>query len=367
MSASEFEALQKLLDRAVLDGERWREAGDRLADYLGGAGTIFLPEEIEDQGPWLVHSASLSELVTALFDGEWHLRSYRRHAIPIIKQRGYATDLDIADDETMRREPFYQELLVPRGFGYFVGLNIQVGHQAWIASVERELGAPVPDRQLFDRVRRILPSLTASARASFALGRKRLESWGDLLADQGRGLFLVDFRGRVIDRNAASELFLGDGLALNDRRICLPDPHADQAFRQLLASACAVVPDGHLPSPVFWRDGNCTQLVADVVRLKPNLRFFYSQEAAIVVIRAIGSSRLELPDLLRRRARLTEAEIRLAVALFEGHSLAEYAAAVGNTIGTVRQQLKAIFKKTKTSRQGELLTWMRKLQASGGA
>lgn len=366
VSASEFEALQKLLDRAVLDGERWREAGDRLAEYLGGVGTTFVPEEIEDQGPWLVHSASLSELIAATFEGEWHRRSYRRNAIPIIKQRGYATDLDIADDETMRREPFYQELLVPRGFGYFVGLNIQVGHQAWIASVERELGAPVPDRRLFDRVRRILPSLTASARASFALGRKRLESWGDLLAEQGRGLFLVDFLGRVIDRNAASELFLGSGLTLKDRRIVLPDRQADAAFQQLLASACAIVPAGDLPSPVFWRDEDRTQFVADLVRLKPNLRFFYSQEAAIVVVRAVGS-RLELPDLLKRRARLTDAEIRLAVALFEGHSLAEYAAAVGNTIGTVRQQLKAIFKKTKTSRQGELLTWMRKLQASGGA
>jgi DNA-binding CsgD family transcriptional regulator len=251
--------------------------------------------------------------------------------------------------------------------GYFVGLNIEVGHQAWIASVERELGAPVPDRRLFDRAQRILPALNASARASFALGRKRLESWGDLLAEQGRGLFLVDFLGRVIDRNAASEPFVGGGLALKDRRISLPDPQADIAFQQLLSSACAVVPNGNLPSPVFWRDEDRTQLVADVVRLKPNLRFFYSQEAAIVVVRAVGSSRLELPELLRRSARLTDAEVRLAVALFEGHSLAEYAAAVGNTIGTVRQQLKAIFKKTRTGRQGELLTWMRKLQASGGA
>lgn len=363
MSTSEFEALQKLLDRAVLDGERWREVGDRLADYLGAVGTTFVPEKVEDQGPWLIHSASLSELIAAVFQGKWHLRSYRRHAIPIIKQRGYATDLDIADEETMRREPFYQELLVPRGFGYFIGLNIPIGDQSWFASVERELGAPLPDRQLFDRVRRILPSLTASARASFALGRKRLESWGDLLAEQERGLFLVDFLGRVIDRNAASELFLEGGLALKDRLIRLPDPQADAAFQRLLASACAIVPDGDLPSPVFWCDGHRTQFVADVVRLRPSLRFFYGQEAAIVLVRAVGS-RLELPDQLKHRARLTAAEIRLAIALFEGHSIAEYAVAVGNTVGTVRQQLKTIFKKTNTSRQGELLTWMRKLQSS---
>lgn len=365
VSSRELESLQKLLDRAVLDGERWREAGDRLADYLGGMGTIFAPEDVDDQGLWLVHSQSLSGLLSAVFEGGWHRRNFRRRAIPIIRQRGYATDLDIADADTMQHEPFYRELLAPHGLGFFIGLNIDLGHQAWIASVERESGAPVPDRQLFDRVEQVLPALSASARASFALGRKRLECWGDLLAERGRGVFLVDFQGRVIDRNEASEPFVKGAMVLKNRRIGLSDPQADGAFQQLLERACAVGAHGDLPPPVFWRGAANAQLVADVVRLKPSLRFFHSQEAALVVVRAVGGTPSDLPELLRRSARLTEAEVRLAIALFEGYSLAEYAASVGNSVGTVRQQLKAIFKKTHTSRQGELLTWMRKLQAAG--
>lgn len=367
MSASELEALQKLLDRAVIDGELWREVGDRLADYLGGVGTVFVPEDLEDQGPWLVHSGSLSALIESVFSGGWHRKNFRRHAIPIMKQRGYATDLDIADTETMRHEPFYRDLLGPHGFGYCVGLHLPLGQQDWIACVERELGAPAPDRRLFDRVQRILPSLRDAARASFLLGRKRLESWSDFLSEQGRALFLVDFQGRVVDRNEASERFLGGGIDLKNRRLVLTDPQAEAAFQQLLASACTIAGGGELPAPVFWRGGDRTPLVADVVRLKPSLRFFHSQEAAIVVLRAVGANRPELSELLKRSARLTDAELRLAVALFEGQSLAEYAASVGNSVGTVRQQLKSIFKKTQTGRQGELLTWMRKLQASGGS
>lgn len=367
MSTGEFRRLQKLLDRAVLDGERWREAGDRLADYLGGVGTVFVPEDLESQGPWLAHSESLSGLVSTVFRDGWHLRNFRRKSIPIIKQRGFATDLDIADAETMRREPFYNELIAPQKLGFFIGLNIQVGRQSWIAAVERAADAAVPDQALFDRAGRVLPALAAAARASFALGRKRMESWKDILAEQDRGLFLVDFQGRVIDRNAASEALLKVGLRLRSRQIQLTDPYADTAFQRLLGSACAVVPEGDLPSPVFWRGEDDVLLVADIVRLKPNLRSFHSLEAALVVVRPVGRAKVDLAELLKRKANLTEAEIRLAVALFEGHSLADYASNVGNTIGTVRQQLKSIFRKTQTGRQAELLTWMRKLQAAEGS
>lgn len=108
-------------------------------------------------------------------------------------------------------------------------------------------------------------------------------------------------------------------------------------------------------------------LVADIVRLKPNLRAFHSLEAALVVIRSVGRSKLDLADLLKRKAGLTDAETRLAVALFEGHSLTVYASSVGNTVGTARQQLKSIFRKTQTGRQAELLTWMRRLQSFDGS
>lgn len=230
MSASELRKLQRLLDRAVLDAQCWREAGDRLADYLGGVGTVFVPEDLENQGPWLAHSDSLAGLVSTVFRDGWHQRNFRRKSIPLIKQRGYATDLDIADADTFRREPFYNELIASQKLGYFIGLNMQVGRQSWVAAIERAAGAVVPDEPLFDRARRVLPALAASARASYALGQKRLESWKDILAEQDRGLFLVDFLGRVLDRNAASEAFLDAGLRLKSRHLQLADPQADAAF-----------------------------------------------------------------------------------------------------------------------------------------
>jgi DNA-binding CsgD family transcriptional regulator len=365
----ELQDLRELLERAALDGELWRTVCDRLADFLGGVGTVFVPEDLAVQGPWLVASASLAELIAAGFRDEWHLRNYRRRAIPIIKRRGYATDLDIADAATMRRDPFYAELLAPRKIGNFVGLNVAVGDQTWIASVQRASDAPPPDEALIARAKQALPALAAAARSSLMLGRKRFENWKDVIDEESRGVFLVDHLGRLIDRNAAAEIFLKTAMRFRNRTLHLSDPRQDVAFQHMLAAACSAraSEQEHLPPPVLWTDEEGALFVADCMRLKPNLRAFHRLEAAMIIVRAVGKAASTPGDLLKRHANLTDAEIRLALALFDGQSLSDHAAGVGTTVGTVRQQLKAVFRKTQTRRQAELVTWMRRLLSRDGA
>jgi DNA-binding CsgD family transcriptional regulator len=359
----DFDRLGKLLDRAVLDSELWPEVCDRLASHLGGVGAAFVPEDVGQSGPWIVASPALSGVIAQVFREGWHLRNFRRRSIPIIKQRGYATDLDIADSATLKREPFYAELLAPWRLGYFVGLNVKVGRQTWIAAVDREAGAAEPDEMLFRRVRRVLPALSASVRASFVLGQKRFGVWNDFLAEQSRGVFVLDCLGRVIDQNEVAETFLKRGLRLRNGVLQLKDAPRDGAFQRLIGAACAIFPPASLPPPVFWRDDDLQLLLGETVRVKPSSSF-HTHGAALLVVRSVHEERAPISELLKRTASLTEAECRLAAALFEGHSLAEYASDAGNTVGTVRQQLKSIFRKTQTKRQAELVAWMRKTQLS---
>jgi DNA-binding CsgD family transcriptional regulator len=360
----ELHRLNKLLDQAVLDGELWRDVCDSLATYLGGIGAAFVPEDIGLTGPWIVRSASLDEVIAAVFRDGWHMRNFRRRSIPIIKQRGYATDLDIADAATMRREPFYTDLIAPHRLGYFIGLNVEVGGRTWIAAVDREARAAEPDEALFRRARQVLPSLSASARASFALGQQRFGTWEHFIAEKSRGIFVVDYLGRVVDHNETAEAFLKRGLRLRNRHLNLVDDVRDAAFQHLLAAVCTIYPPDGLPLPVLWRDADQKLLVAEAVRLNAGSGLFHFLGAALIVVRTVREDGVPISELLRRKANLTEAESRLAAALFEGGSLAEYASNVGNTVGTVRQQLKSIFRKTQTGRQAELVTWMRKLRSS---
>ena len=61
------------------------------------------------------------------------------------------------------------------------------------------------------------------------------------------------------------------------------------------------------------------------------------------------------PELLQTFYDLTPAEAELVVLLAEGVSLEEAAKRRGVTINTVRSQLKNVFAKTDTNRQGELI------------
>lgn len=60
-------------------------------------------------------------------------------------------------------------------------------------------------------------------------------------------------------------------------------------------------------------------------------------------------------DLLRQRYRLSAAETALAIALTEGQSLRDIAAAKRISVNTLRVQLQAIFAKTSCHRQSELV------------
>ena len=59
--------------------------------------------------------------------------------------------------------------------------------------------------------------------------------------------------------------------------------------------------------------------------------------------------------MLETLYQLTHAEAELVRLIAEGNSLEEVAAQRGVTMNTVRSQLKQVFSKTDTSRQGELV------------
>ncbi|MGE0484399.1 MAG: helix-turn-helix transcriptional regulator [Gammaproteobacteria bacterium] len=74
-----------------------------------------------------------------------------------------------------------------------------------------------------------------------------------------------------------------------------------------------------------------------------------------LLLRQLGIRTSWSPALLQDTFGLTTAELRLARALVEGLPLAGYAASQQRSINTVRSQLRNLFRKTGTHRQGELI------------
>jgi DNA-binding CsgD family transcriptional regulator len=177
----------------------------------------------------------------------------------------------------------------------------------------------------------------------------------------GRAVFVIDHLRHVIDRNAAAEALLGDELRIANRQLQLAHPATDGPLQHLVALATLRRDDGVLPRPVFTEIKGAGALMIDAVRVPPALRYFHSMAAALVVVRPVGELRTDLPSLLKQRLNFTGAEIRVALALFEGRSPAGIAEAADLSVGTVRQQIKSLLRKSGTSRQAELMAVMRRL------
>ena len=357
-----LQALQYSADQAVLDPSKWVDVCDRLADFLGGVGANISPDAAEYQLPHLiVASPSLEGLVSTFIREGWNNRNYRRRALPIIRERGFATDYDIADERTMRSEPFYAELMASHKLGVFVGLDVVTSTHTLIASIERSASAPPPDDDLVRRIDLARPIVAAAARASIVVGALRVEGWKDLARDGTRAIFVLDPLGRVIERNAASEALVGGAVEISHGQLRLRDPREDRQLVRLIQIAVAADDRVPLPRPVFTTHAGQGGLMLEAVRLPRSLRHVHSLAVAMVIVRPVEDGSTDLGALLKRHAGLTTAELKVALALFDGQSPAEYAEHAGLSTGTVRQQIKSIYRKTGTGRQNELSALIRRL------
>jgi DNA-binding CsgD family transcriptional regulator len=173
--------------------------------------------------------------------------------------------------------------------------------------------------------------------------------------------FLLDGRGRVLELNEPATRLIGAAVSLGfDNTLQL----ADKALSERIVAVARQVAAGRGP----WSDGlDLPFATADGRRLTLSL-LGVREPAAAGVPAFFASSRLTL--LLARpgfgrdaggraapdaKFGLTPAEQRLAVQLASGLSLRQSADRLGITYQTARSQLKAVFSKTGTSRQAELV------------
>jgi len=170
------------------------------------------------------------------------------------------------------------------------------------------------------------------------------------------GVILLNEEGRVVLCNRSAKRILGrnDGVSLADDALHAEDAGTEENLQRLIAEATAAPPGGGsggtLGAPRTACDGAYT---ISVFRLLPGRTIRDAVASVILNDPEIGAE--PAVELLRNLHDLTPAEAELAGHLARGHSLEETARARGVSINTVRSQLKVVFSKTGTSRQGELV------------
>lgn len=177
-----------------------------------------------------------------------------------------------------------------------------------------------------------------------------------LISASGRVVAMNDRAGKVLERR--------DGLSLDRGQLRAANPEVTGRLSQLLARAGAAGSGQSLQTGgeiVLPRPSGGRALLGLVSPLPRVRDHFERQPAVCVLFLTDPEERLAVPSsIVQRLFDLTPAESVLAKHLIEGKSLEECASSLGLSVQTVRSRLKAIFQKTGTHRQAELVALMLK-------
>ena len=181
-----------------------------------------------------------------------------------------------------------------------------------------------------------------------------------LLESSTRGLLILDEEGRVQHANSAAEAMMtsGSGLSVRNGRLVCPDPHADRRLSSLLRAARSKAHGQRQGGSMRLPAGDHAPSVAiNITPLKSEtIAGFVTAGAPIMVsIEALEEPRAQEAKLKEMFA-LTAAESRVALAIYQGLSPKEAAARLDVSVNTVRAQLNAVFVKSGTHRQAELVS-----------
>jgi DNA-binding CsgD family transcriptional regulator len=178
----------------------------------------------------------------------------------------------------------------------------------------------------------------------------------DLLDCIGCAALLLDGSGAVTGANARAQNLLGTDLSIRRGRLTAADHASNERLQNLVRSALvSMVVKDDLPQPALVARREGRPIVVQVLPAAGLAGALGETTRAILLLTCLDA-RPELPESrLMLLFGLTPAEARLAARLGTGETLEEVAEALQVSLGTARNQLKAIFAKTETNRQAELI------------
>lgn len=261
-------------------------------------------------------------------------------------------------DQQFERSPLYNDVVRPAGGFYAVAVEEMVSSFSYFLAFCRPREAGDYSPRDAARLQAQLPCITAALEVSYRLGavESGYQQLLHLLDRIDAGIMLVDSSGGMIFANSAAEtLFGADGLALDASGIATTDRHATRALKRLIAESGAGLLD-------IYRGEHRAPLRLFVAPFHgeaatgPASGTAEGCPAAILLASDPERQRQAAKQrLLQQQFGLTAAETDLALAILAGETIQQYAQRLGRSHDTARTHLKAVFLKTGTRRQAELV------------
>lgn len=375
------EKIERALDAcydAVIAPETWPAAMHQLARAVGAAATMLYPvnpaddkSDPRDPDRPLNLSPMSPEYVPLieeyLRDG-WYLNHYRaERAFPLIEAgRQVITEHDLATDDERKTLRTYNEFYLRYGFpGYAMNI-VHVDGRLWVVPMMRAAAQGHFTPEDAQRLAGLNPHFARLIRLSDKLALRQAETQLGLLDQLACAALLIDWKGHVLRVNARAEALMGRDLRVCRGVLTADDPHASRALRTLVEQVRAGgrTRTGQPPSRAVMRRPGKGPLIVDALPIAGLAADALGPALALLTITDLAPPRPPPEDVVQGAFGLTAAEARLACRLGAGESLAEAADALGIAKETARGQLKAVFAKTGTHRQGQLVALLARAAAA---
>jgi len=259
---------------------------------------------------------------------------------------------------------FYSDFLRPAQLDSGVGVTVeQSGTRHMIVSILFPQRTAEHDGDAVGRLQRLVPHLLRVAQLNRQFGglEARALAAETALDRLATALIVVHANGRIVYLNPPAERIIaaGDGLTVLGQTLATTSASESQALQQLIKSAALTLHNGTAaPGGVMRLSRTSGGAPYEVlVTPLPESAFARTLGAALaaVFVRDPETKTVTSVEWLQHLHRLSPAEARLMQTLLAGDSLDDAADRLGVGKETVRSQLKAIFLKTGTNNQGELI------------
>ena len=353
--------VSRRLGDAAVDPAIWPELMADISAAVGAKGAVLFQGGLRT--PDVPCTPSVRDMVHDYFRGRFDLADVRaaRSVPQMLRGAPVTVDEDCVDPDGMRRDPLYA-MLGSHGLRWFGGIGFWSGGALWAMCVQRTAAEGPFDAADKRALALLSPRLTEVATLSSAIGRIALSSAVNALNHVDRAAVAIDGMGFVIDANPLAAALFDEEIGVRNRRLSVVDESAQRALQTLLdrmRRSCDA--DPLATAPFVVRRGGKPPVIARVLPVPAAARTPFLGARALLTLSPVGPRASVDPALLAAAFRLTPAEARLATLIAGGCSPDQAADRLGVTQTTARNQLKAVFAKTGTHRQGELVTLLSRL------
>jgi DNA-binding CsgD family transcriptional regulator/PAS domain-containing protein len=286
-----------------------------------------------------------------------------RTAIIRTPRTGVVQADELLPNEGLLRTDMYRDVLVPLGARYGTILFLTVGLRRMEAiSLWRNFDDGPMDEDGNRLLNLVFPHIQKALEIRQVLGvaQQRIAGGEAMVDASATPTFLLTWQGRVLHSNPAAESLLreADGLFLQDKFLAATERGSREPLRNLLMNTRLPVPDasGTLTPAVLALDRSPNRRPLQLLASPLTQAHRTKSRADLVLLVTDPDKPVNFPDdALRTLFGFTPAQVDVAVGLLMGYSLEEIASLRGVSVGTVRNQLKAMLSKTGTSRQSDLI------------